>query len=656
METESRIPGRWAELAHSRWLAELCWWYLVCVLATSAAKLAVLSSVYRHSDGPVLDELGAGTGRGLLLVLVLARDVLQCALISGAVFLACAASPARARAYLQRSASALLVLAILVNHVAFMQLGTFASRELLTTAWGWVRLHPGSLAAYATPGAAAVCILSAFGVVLPGVLSRGSGKTRLRRGLPMLALTVVLVGLVAAPIASARFGARAFPVHGYWTQVAAAAWAGGAATPLSLQPPSQRELLAGYARMAFHPVSRAVATKPLHPEIEARRAPRHLIMIGLETAARAFYPLTTSPDLPTFARMTRRALVNEHHYTTSPYTRIANFSMLSGLYAPASGLPVRFGAIATDGFASVLRTQGYETTYVDSWVLDWLPGTGERAQARMLGFDTILDSSIRRDDGVYEVLLAAEEVAFDRAFARVVHAQDNGHKACVFVGTMLGHGPWVAAPGREHLSGAERLHEIALVFDRLLARLLQRLDARGLGEEVIIVVAGDHGLRYAEEFESLGRAYSHSDLSFNVPFMLYAPGLIDETIRLPYATSHIDISPTLLHLVGLPSEGLLYDGAYMLDPRLESRILWLSSSRLGPLDGLRYENFHITYHALSGLAALGDGRDAERMVRLTELVASTLPLPLREPATLIDAFDQHANLVAGRLLQRGSVR
>jgi phosphoglycerol transferase MdoB-like AlkP superfamily enzyme len=444
-------------------------------------------------------------------------------------------------------------------------------------------------------------------------------------------------------------------VHGYWAQVASAATSGDATTPLALKIPQQNELRAQYEKFAFYPSPPPAQPKWLHPEIEGRARPRHVIVVGLETAPRAFYPLTTAPDLPTFVRMRQHALVSEHHYTTSPYTRIANFSMLSGLYAPSSGLPVRFGRVGTDGFASVLRTRGYETSYVDSWVLDWLPGTGERAQAQMLGFDTVIDSAVHRDDGVYEVLLKAEEVAFETAFTRIVRAEEHGHKAAVFIGTMLGHGPWPAAEGNESLDGEQRLHAIALVFDRLFGRLLDQLEERGLADDVIIVVAGDHGLRYAEEFESLGRSYSHCDLSFNVPFLLYAPGLIDGTLQLSHPTSHIDISPTLLHLLGVSTDGMLLDGGYMLDERLNDRILFLSNSRLGPLDGLHYRDIHFTYHALSGVAEVGDSSDPPRMERLTEALAPTLPRPLRDPAALLAKFDEHANLVAGRLLERGAL-
>jgi hypothetical protein len=658
--TRRRAALAWT--LRSEGVAECCWWFLVCVAATSAAKLAALASVYRHSDAFVLDEIAASSGeatpRALLIALLLARDVLQCALLTACVFALAAAFPRR-RGLVLRGAALVLALVMLGNHVAFMQLGTFASIDLLATAWGWVRLHPHALSACLTPRSGLVVLLSVTGIALPRAMLRGARRqralARLQHGVPVLALALVALGAVCAPIGSARFGGRAFAVHGYWGDVLSAALKGETTSPLALTIPSERELMAHYRALAFYPPPSASAHL-LHPELEARIRPRNLIVVGLETAARAFYPLTTSRSLPTFARMTEHAIVNEHHYTTSPYTRIANFSILSGLYAPPSGLPVRFGPIASDGFASVLRTRGYETTYVDSWVLDWLPGSGERAQAHMLGFDTVIDSKVHRDDGVYEVLVKGEEVAFDTAFARIAAAQDHGHKAAVFIGTMLGHGPWPAAQGQDKLDGPARLHQIALVFDGLFDRLLQRLAARGLSDDVIIAVVGDHGLRYADEFESLGRHYSHSDLSFNVPFLLYAPGLVDSTIHVPYATSHVDISPTLLHLVGQPTDGLLAHGNYVLDGRLADRILFLSNSRLGPLDGLRYHGVHFTYHALSGVAEFGDGGDPPRMSRLTAAAARALPPPLRDPAALLDAFAAHANLVAGRLLQRGRAR
>jgi hypothetical protein len=660
----SSLSARGVDLLRSPRVAELCWWYLLLALATSAAKLACLGSVYRHSDGFVLDEMALGTGPRLshpvLLALILSADLVQVAGIAVGIFALASAVPPRHRSTAHRMGALALFVAMAANHISFMQLGTFASSDLLSTAWGWVGLHPASVRAYLTPSVALVALLGGAAVLLPAALARAAGRhpglAAVHRALPWLALATTVAGLLVSPLAVARFGAGAFPVHGYWASAARAAWHGAGDTPLSVRVPPAPELLLEYRKLAFLP-PQPDGPALTDPELEARIRPRHVILVGLETAPRAFYPLTTSADLPTFRRMTERAIVAERHYTTSPYTRIANFSMLSGLYAPPSGLPVRFGPIATDGLGSVLHAHGYETSYVDSWVLDWLPGSGERDQARMLGFDTVVDSAVHRDDGVYEVLVKGEEVAFDTAFSRIADADDHGHKAAVFIGTMLGHSPWPAAEGQEALGGAARLHQIALVFDRLFARLLERLAARGLAEDVLVLVVGDHGLRYADEFESLGRTYSHSDLSFNVPFLLYAPGLLDRTVPVPFPTSHVDLTPTLLHLVGVPTLGLLHHGAYMLDARLAHRVLYLSNSRLGPVDGLTWAGSYFTRHALSGATLMGEGADPASMrPLLASPAASALPLPLQDPLALLDAFAAHTNRVAGLLLQRGAAQ
>ena len=236
-------------------------------------------------------------------------------------------------------------------------------------------------------------------------------------------------------------------------------------------------------------------------------------------------------------------------------------------------------------------------------------------------------------------------------------ADQTGHKAAVFIGTMLGHAPWPAPDGEEQLDGRARLRNITKVLDALFGRLLQGLASHDLQNEILIVVVGDHGLRLADEFASLGLGYTHSDLAFNVPFMLYAPGLFDHTLRISYATSHVDITPTLLHLVGASAQGLLHDGTYMLDPRLEDRTVFLSNSKLGPIDGYTWHGHYITYHSLSGSAQIGSGANTHSM-RPMQGSPDTLrlPAPLRDPAALLEAFENHTNRVAATLLQRGRLR
>ena len=655
------MAGRLRKSAGSEQGLETLWWYWMLLLATAVAKLAYLGSVYRHSQGSLLSEMAASSGYPvpgwLMGGLILARDALQLSLLAALGALAWRL-PERAARLVLRGAALLLLTLLGANQLSFEQLGAFLSPEVLETAWGWMARHPETPLRFASAGAVVAVVTGVLLVLLPRWLVLAGRRRRawetLQSKLPRFTAGWLLCVSLAAPAGTLWLGSRSFPLHGYWSSLLSSLWRGQVKNPLALPIPRQNTLLQEYRKLSYA-TGPAPAPQLLSPEIEGAIRPRHVLLIGLETAPRAFYPLTTSQQLPTFARMTERAIVSAHHYTTSSYTRIANFSMLSGLYAPPEGLPVKWGPIAGDGFAAVLRQRAYETSYVDAWVLDWLPGTGERAQAEMLGFDTVLDNPVRRDDGVFEVLVKGEELAFQRAYERIETAESHGHKAAVFIGTMLGHAPWPAAEGNEALDGPARIMEIAKVFDRLLARLLAQLEARGLSDDVLILVVGDHGLRFADEFASLGHVYSHSDLSFDVPFLLYAPGLVTGTIHVPFATSHVDIAPTLLHLVGAPTQGMLHHGGYVLDRALAQRVLYLSNSKLGPVDGFTWNGQHFTYHALSGAAYVGSGAAPESMLPLTRSpMYALLPPALRDPAWVLEGFAQQARLASGKLLQRGS--
>ncbi len=110
------------------------------------------------------------------------------------------------------------------------------------------------------------------------------------------------------------------------------------------------------------------------------------------------------------------------------------------------------------------------------------------------------------------------------------------------------------------------------MFDELMGEFLQSLKDHGLDDQVLIVVTGDHGFRMRTEFESVGLQAEHGDVAFNVPFLLYGPGLFEKQIRLPYVTSHVDIAPTLLALSGIQDDSWLHHGTHMLDQRLSERV------------------------------------------------------------------------------------
>ena len=82
--------------------------------------------------------------------------------------------------------------------------------------------------------------------------------------------------------------------------------------------------------------------------------------------------------------------------------------------------------------------------------------------------------------------------------------------------------------------------------DGLVGRVLTTLEQRGLLENSVIVVTGDHG----QEFNDSGRNYWGHGSNFTryqtgVPLLLYAPALTRGVQR--HRTTHFDVVPTLLH-------------------------------------------------------------------------------------------------------------
>ena len=153
---------------------------------------------------------------------------------------------------------------------------------------------------------------------------------------------------------------------------------------------------------------------------------------------------------------------------------------------------------------------------------------------------------------------------------------------------------------RLRLANAEKLYALARLFNDLFAELLESLEKHGLAQQVLIVVVGDHGFRVRSEFESVGERPYDVAMAFNVPLILYAPGIFESQIRLPYVTSHVDITPTLLALLGLHDDSWLHHGGNMLDERLRDRVTFMMNTNLSPVDGFYWNGSHYTVNNLTG--------------------------------------------------------
>ena len=394
--------------------------------------------------------------------------------------------------------------------------------------------------------------------------------------------------------------AAASLTRGLWSSAAIALVQADDRLPKAGRTP--HDLQNDYWRLVY-PAGRPATAESLVTIDASRRQPRHVLLVILETAPREFYRLIDNDALPSLRSMSQHALVSDHHVTAAPRTDLAIYSMMSGTY-PRSGAPLyEFGRFKTDGLATVLGARNYRATYIDSITLKW--NVREEALAvNDLGFPTVIEESdapLPASADSYEDALARERTSLSLAHTAILEAERRGEKALVAVATNFGHFPWRAMAGRDAEPSASKVAGLAHALDRLMADVLTRLDADRLANDVLIVIVGDHGLRFSVEFDSFGTPMRLGDLMFNVPLMIYSPALFPQTVRLPWVTSHVDIEPTVLDLLGVPRDGLLLHGENMLDRRLADRVTILPSGMFPPMypvDGLHYRGtFHTWAYA-----------------------------------------------------------
>ena len=499
-------------------------------------------------------------------------------------------------AWLAIATVALAVLYLGATLIALRETGTLATFEALrlTARWAWhepgVLLHAFTLRNYAMMAAGLLWIASP--IVLAHLIARLERGAAWRRWTPAL-LTAALI--VAAVIARPDVFAPPSPAisvsRGLWTSAALTLtreWTDAPRVPTR----SAQALLDEYWRLVY-PNGRPAMAVPEGELAAAERRPRHVIVVMLETAPREFYDLIDNPSLPVLQSMAEHAIVSQRHYAAAPISDLDVHAIFSGTY-PRPGHPIyRFGRFTTDGLATTLRARGYQSTFIDSTTLRW--NVAQEADAVSdLGFSTVRemsDAPLPPIDDPYEYGIARDRKSLSLALDAVVEAARHQQRALVAVQTNLGHYPWRAPAGRTGEPARQRMAGLAQAIDGLLGELRAGLAGHHLEDEAIIVVTGDHGLRFALEFDSVGEPIRHGDLMFNVPLVIYAPALIPRRITLPWVTSHIDMAPTILDLLGVPRDGLLLQGENVLDERLQERVTLLPSGMfvpMYPVDGFHY--------------------------------------------------------------------
>ncbi len=95
------------------------------------------------------------------------------------------------------------------------------------------------------------------------------------------------------------------------------------------------------------------------------------------------------------------------------------------------------------------------------------------------------------------------------------------------------------------------LHKLV---DGAIARILEALHENGLAEDTIVVFTSDHGDLVGSHGGMMQKWYNAFDESIRVPLYVKGPGVAATVEGVSTPTSHVDLIPTLMGLVGIDVE------------------------------------------------------------------------------------------------------
>jgi membrane-anchored protein YejM (alkaline phosphatase superfamily) len=258
-------------------------------------------------------------------------------------------------------------------------------------------------------------------------------------------------------------------------------------------------------------------------------------------------------DPETMPRLWKRAqggTVFEHHYATSSSTHYALFSLFYGLNGH------KFEAVVGSGraplFLGALKANGYRSRFIAASSVDWM----ELAQFAFRDVKEDLEAHLTGDGELRD----ADMLARARRFVNAGGAQPQ-FLFLFFVGTHFrysyparsarfapcwdGSGTYRAA----HLYPAlvrERARNAAYEVDWKLDEFLNDYEAKR-GRKPLVIVTGDHGEAFGERGR-IGHTSNVTDAQIHVPMVVL--GDSRPPSRRQEVTSHIDVVPTLLNLLG----------------------------------------------------------------------------------------------------------
>lgn len=512
--------------------------------------------------------------------------------------------PVRWAALLTGLVCGAFIVLIAVQLFSLKEVGRFSSLNMIAVGLNWGWHEPGSSVQYLISKETLAPLAALLGMAVAmvwAIRNADRSSSRLAREGWRAAGELYLFIVLAAVLFSFKTDTIRGPYHesgfvrsvtSLWKEnsVETGEFAGldlqhsnGLATP-DLSYLSKADLIARYRQL-----SNAPADQP-DPKYFGKEKGANVLFFILETTPEKYLPVDGDmKQFPNMAALRARSFVGLRHYTTFPITRAAVFSMFSSWY-PIDDPRNAFGSPTwdkTDDFLRRLDADGYKTAVFTPL---HAPGVSDESLFTAVGFrqQFFPNSAIASYDGQSswkQARVAADMDTLHMLEAHLDQWMTHGDKFVAAFFPQIGHSPYPdSSSGNTAEDLQERGRAILAIQDAWLGDIVALLQKHGQLDNTIIVMLGDHGLRTITENPQLRRG-TIDDTAFHVPLLIYAPRALDHSQSIPWLTSHIDLVPTILDLLGAKGDRESEQGSAIWNPALAQRKTFFFAKPMFGADG-----------------------------------------------------------------------
>jgi arylsulfatase A-like enzyme len=340
--------------------------------------------------------------------------------------------------------------------------------------------------------------------------------------------------------------------------------------------------------------------------------PRNVIMIVLESTAAQYMSLygahyDTTPNL---LAESSHALVFDHAYAHVGYTFCSRMPLL---YSAYPGLPWSFSPLKHQtmpkGLGMIMKERGSRTAFFSAADPEW---DGLMYVAQDAGLDDVrgpvelggrMASSWGTEDGIIiDGLIHWIDADRSRPFFAVAWTDQTHDPYTLAADTkpvdfLAGTKPPLAENFNRYLNAVRQA-------DRHMGRLFAALRERGLADDTLVVVTGDHGEAFAYPHDVIGHGGGLFEENLRVPLMFWNPRLFPTGQRQQQVAGHVDINPTLAQMLGIepPAD---WQGASLFSPDHPGRV-YLLADLAGYQFGLTDGHYKYIYHFSDAFERLYD--------------------------------------------------